>query len=86
MIQVHVTQEDIDNGVPGNKEACPIALALNRATGQNEWAVTTRADTWKSRWARRFDNGLHVEPFDFEITEEKAADVADVWDSITMAR
>lgn len=37
-ITVEVTQADIDAGLRGNCAKCPVALALNRATGE-EWLV-----------------------------------------------
>lgn len=37
---VTVTQQDIDKGRKGSPTECPIALALQRSTG-NVWAVST---------------------------------------------
>lgn len=40
MVRIRVTQRDIDKGVRGNGEQCPIARALKRATGRY-WFVSS---------------------------------------------
>ena len=37
--QIDVTQDDIENGVPGNAQYCPVALALARACPGVLWRV-----------------------------------------------
>jgi hypothetical protein len=39
MTTITVTQEDIDNGTPGNSCACPVALAVLRAFNVSEGYV-----------------------------------------------
>lgn len=79
-MKVQVTEDDIRNGVKSNIDRCPIARAIRRATGQG-WIVgsicATIADsagqryiilpTCAKRFVFAFDNGMDVEPLDFEF-------------------
>lgn len=38
-MQVEVTQDDIDQGCVAQAYNCPVARALNRATGETDWSV-----------------------------------------------
>ena len=40
MVRIRVTQKDIEKGVRGNGEQCPIARALKRVTGRY-WFVSS---------------------------------------------
>lgn len=74
--KIHVTAEDIANGVPSMKRACPVALAIQRETNLHDVVYVHKAVwTWRmkqfdlarSAWQfiTRFDNNLPVEPFAF---------------------
>ena len=76
--KIHVTAEDIANGVREASKACPIALALHRETGLDAINVLSK---WKSLthpmmayidlprsaliFMERFDEGMAVNPFNF---------------------
>ena len=79
-LKVHVTQEDIDEGIAGNFKLCPIAVAVKRQTGAVEARV--RFNTLgvegsacgsfvapltlrARRFMRRVDRYLEVEPTTF---------------------
>ena len=79
MIVVKVTKEDIRKGRPGMWHMCPIALALNRATGK-EWTVDGRGAENKDGgrvilpqnardFIGRFDQVAEGNPFEFSIEE-----------------
>ena len=73
---IHISQNDINNGIPRSPTACPVALALYRAT-QEGWVVGgTKATglgsvhdlpTKVQKWIRRFDQGLAVAPCTIKI-------------------
>ncbi len=42
-VVVEVTQDDIDNGIPGSRCDCPVARAIKRATGANRVSVSPGA-------------------------------------------
>ena len=74
---IKVTQEHINMGRHGSFHSCPIALALEQ-TGvhcavmpSTVWAGGTRYNlpSEATTFIRRFDNRLHVEPFEFTISE-----------------
>ena len=77
MILVKVTQEDIDNGWQFEGYACPIAIALTRATGMpwcvcNEKAGNEDVGMIELPFDARvfieaFDRGEVVQPFQFPI-------------------
>jgi hypothetical protein len=83
---VQVTQDDIDAGLPCVSNHCPVALALNRATGC-EWDVqgngccgirmkaknyfSLNAPNDVAYFVEEFDDGLPVEPFEFELDWSK---------------
>ena len=79
-VTVEVTQEDIDKGKAYDCLKCPIALALQRATGG--LSVWVNPGTWRirdysMRWCKfsseeaafieDFDEGRLVEPFHFTV-------------------
>ena len=79
-ITVSVTAADIDNGIRGDCWACPIALALWRATGE-KWEVNgiDAYPVGRSRdrvilpesvrgWINKFDRALFPPPMEFELT------------------
>lgn len=78
-VNVEVTPSDIEAGVPGGADSCPIARALNRAgflnvaVGENDWGVGILArDSAKlpesaRRFVRRFDAGQPVLPSRFRL-------------------
>lgn len=81
--QVTVTAEDIANGRPCEPCLCPLAIAIERATGR---AVNVETDEVgiigtplaaclpdaAQAFIARFDGVLPVEPFEFEIEWEDA--------------
>jgi hypothetical protein len=76
---IKVTEDDIKHGERGICNTCPVARAIRRATGAKYIAVDWCAidigdklyDTPRSaaRFIYDFDNGLKVEPFEFELGE-----------------
>lgn len=60
---IHVTQEDIDNGIKGSSASCPIALAVKREiskshqvwVGANGIVIEIKTPWWK----RIFSNELY---------------------------
>lgn len=78
---IEVTQADIDKGVRGSCGKCPVALALNRATGRESSVDADslgfeggeckfdacRAPVEVTAFVRAFDNTAPVKPFSFEI-------------------
>ena len=83
-MKITVTQEDIENGSPSEWDACPVALALARATGKKWLVCPTRfklpaPDNYGngppmsyevSTFVEAFDSGKPVEPFTFEFDVE----------------
>ncbi len=66
-MKIKVTQEDIDNGDPGDCDSCPIALALLRHTNAEEVTVgNCNVDIYYA-YNRNFGNVRDVEPFEFEM-------------------
>ena len=73
---VKVTQKHIDTGLRGRCWLCPIAFALKDLTGKN-WRVHNDAVYYEDLeiplpWSaisfiKCFDEGLRVEPFEFEL-------------------
>ena len=74
---IKVTQHDIDNGKRRSPNCCPIALSMQRRTGQNVevdfetvrfghhrgFPITRKMEIWMSE----FDAGLPVEPTAFFV-------------------
>jgi hypothetical protein len=77
-MRVVVTAKDIVRGRRWLADRCPVALALNRATGRR-WEVyfTHLADVRRQRgqatplavadFCEKFDDGIGVRPFTFEL-------------------
>lgn len=80
---ITITESDIANGQSSACTLCPIALALERATGER-WFVGTKGvtllvhlgdpeGTWSllpdaaRAFVQAFDKGQSVEPFSFEL-------------------
>jgi len=80
-LTIHVTQEDIDEGVQEDCERCPVARAVERATGistvvqferisvncQNKVVFVT--PTYVRIFIKAFDETRLVTPFSFTLTE-----------------
>ena len=74
---IEITKEDIEKGIPGDKCACPVALAILRAgdfwnisVGSEEMIVNNTkhtAPTIVKIFVWRFDRGAAVEPFKFVL-------------------
>lgn len=80
---IHVTQDDIDNGVACNTGLCPIAHAIRRAVPGSYWYVGSvevfhrdlngcRCDEMDlpvpaCEFISAFDEGRPVNPFSFEL-------------------
>lgn len=84
-MRVEVSQEDIDNGVPGRPYSCAVALAVRRADGG--WVsfvgsseVRLRDHAWCSlpehvqQFIIDFDHGRRVEPFAFDLKCKETSD------------
>lgn len=80
-MKIEVTQEDISNGIPDDCDYCPIALAAKRAGMESVLVYNSRiiardeeVDAPLSirarRFVRRFDAGLRVKPFNFEVRND----------------
>ena len=82
-VKFEVTKEDIDIGIPGKGEACPIYRALKRRVpalsyvdNYHLWMLNKRSMTEGNasslsqdmvRFVLRFDKGLNVVPQEFEV-------------------
>jgi Zn finger protein HypA/HybF involved in hydrogenase expression len=78
---IRVLQEDIDAGDLGDCYRCPVALALQRATGDMEAEIYQTSDGLRLKvggasivapdavrhFVHQFDDGEVCEPFTFEI-------------------
>lgn len=76
---IEVTSKDIRKGVKEESKSCPVALALNRETGFNDFRVNpasiTRGFPFSTRYyhvprsvkrfVHWFDDGKKVQPFRF---------------------
>ncbi len=74
---IEVLQIDIEDGVRGDCDACPVARAVNRAIGRD--LATVGTDSIQiglcimttphrvSRWINRFDGNWVSSPFSFEL-------------------
>lgn len=83
-ITIHVTQEDIDNGLYSSCMSCPVALALNRAIPMGpSWLAVgdfARRNTVEykffelpievTHFIAAFDARSKVSPFSFEFEYE----------------
>jgi hypothetical protein len=76
---IEVTQQDIDKGRPNTSSACPVGLAVARATGQSvmvneNQAVMGGEIAYMPRPATvfvlDFDCGMYVQPFSFTLEFE----------------
>jgi hypothetical protein len=76
-VPVHVTQDDINAGTPGDGAACPVALAIQRALPGakvhigatptiNGRVIGLGADI--ADWIGRYDRGEHVDPFTIQLS------------------
>ena len=79
-MKIEVTQQDISEGTPGVCMECPIALAVQRATGDKDASVTPQI-VWVGgtfyvlpvtarEFIRKFDGRKDVAPFEFEMEPE----------------
>ncbi len=78
-LTIHVTQEDIDAGVPQSSGNCPVALAMVgicdcphvRSDGSMEFIYAGSITTYRSlrvhQFTKAFDQRQPVEPFSFRI-------------------
>ena len=79
-VRVQVTQQDIDDGKAGEAYRCPVALAARRAFPRQHVRVyapcimliesgypTFDLPSEARRFVDRFDGGVHVEPFEFDL-------------------
>lgn len=86
-MKIEVTEEDIKNGKRFSPGECPIALAIQRATGKRATVGTIYATTWEGDvpkiynlpqtaivFIRNFDSKTRVvSPFEFELEENTYA-------------
>lgn len=83
-MKVEVTAEDIAMGQRYSAEKCPVALAIERATGRRAIAGLTTihwyppGESWMcrqglprevARFIRAFDHGRPVSPFSFSLLD-----------------
>ena len=76
-LKIIVTEEDIRKGSRGQADTCPIAYATCRALGVNRVYVDSEYLCYATdscslpdeatEFIRRFDTGMKVKPFEFEI-------------------
>lgn len=77
-MKVSVTQKDIDKGTVGDCILCPIARALSRAKHRKmrvgmfvyyeAYSCVDKPLPPEARnFVKRFDKGLKVKPFEFEV-------------------
>lgn len=78
LIEINVTEADIKDGKRKCAELCPVARALEAATGR-QWEVTERSAVCWGNWAKvklplkvwnfvkEFDDGYPVRPFNFYV-------------------
>jgi hypothetical protein len=85
-MKIQVTQQHIDKGRGGSCTSCPVALALNDAGFTRAWvSPSTLRSNWRNGgsireffpvpdsvlvFINRFDAGLPVDPFSFELEEQ----------------
>lgn len=82
-MKISVTQAHINEGVPKVGAQCPIALAIKEATGANAYVGNSEIfldnpETERgiphsptiSSFIDAFDDGLPVQPFEFELELE----------------
>ena len=78
-MKIKVTADHIVHGTPGECTSCPIALAIREQYGYDNVGVTdTLAEVEgdyillpaeAQRFVYRFDQGLSVDPFEFDLGE-----------------
>lgn len=79
-MKISVTQEHIGNGVPGSCDFCPIALAIVSTLGYRPHGLEVSGNYIEMEGERpratsaamkefidAFDDGLPVQPFEFEL-------------------
>lgn len=76
-LEIDVTQDDIDNGIPHSFSNCAIARAVRRRTGIKDIGVSRVVFVNLTEWQlpvgaidfiRRFDNNEPVVPQKFKLT------------------
>ncbi len=77
-----VTQDHIDRGIPIKSKHCPLALAIQEATGQYDvsvggWTLTLDNTTYyvpnnMRDWVLDFDLGRPVKPRTFNVSLKEA--------------
>lgn len=85
-MRIDVTSQDIALGKPGDGEICPIARAIDRATGDLAIVLNTVVHYYSvkgrrvlklphsaRRFVSRFDNSEPVKPFSFELRKKGGA-------------
>lgn len=86
MSKVTVAKADIDEGVCGDGELCPVAIALTRTLNRNVVVEDSDISVYKPSgmsleqriptprivkdFINKFDAGMPVEPFEFELDVE----------------
>ena len=82
LMQIEITQDDIDNGERGRTDRCPIALALRRVPGAERTSAgrisctinnkVYRMSAAAQRFVVAFDHDKPVRPMRFAIYEYTA--------------
>ena len=83
MINVVVNQRDIQHGLPNNPDECPLAIAIQNATGYRATVGMDIATVWNDdktlrlgfyhlpekavEFRKRFDRGEKVKPISFQL-------------------
>lgn len=79
-MKINVTTKDIQDGEINSPSACPIALAAQRAFGHRVLVgvddLSICGEMWElphfvRRKINRFDESRMMEPFSFELTEDR---------------
>lgn len=75
-MRIQVTQEDIDQGEPGEPESCAVAKAIRRQLKPQHVQVTDVIEINNSdfeappaviEFIERYDHGHRVQPFEFDL-------------------
>lgn len=81
-VHVSVTERDIRKGVRHNGSACPNYFAIRRAlryrvpvyvgafyVARGDWSIA-ELPRWVQRWILHFDEGVQVEPIEYDLEVE----------------
>ena len=95
LTEIEVTQEDIDQGTPGDPRCCPIAKALRRQTNGEDWRVSAifarrwvgeecfdiimRLPPIASQFIFRYDNSIFSNFTPFKFRPETVEEIGNIF-------